>query len=142
MFKNIFIGLFLLLILNSCATKPVKVNSANLVPSTQVFRLQKLAIQNKAKAIFVRDKGFLGSAVYQHLYIDGKEAAQLMPSEKVIFELKEGEHIFDVIATDPFGTVAKSSIVSELKTGKTYYYRILMDGRTFKSYIQRFIPTH
>lgn len=102
--------------------------------------MKQIPRNGNAQATFVRDVGFTGSGVSDHLFIDGAKAASLNPGEKVEFVLPPGEHIFGVVPTDPFGTHSLNTIDQELKAGKVYFYRIQTDGNSFRTVLQRFIP--
>lgn len=138
--KAIVLGFIVLTGISGCATTPVTTKEAQAVPGDRILRTERLPIEGNAQALFVRDGGLLGAGVYQHLFIDGKEAALLNPSEKVEFVLSPGEHIFGVIPTDPFGTSSLNTIDQDLKPGKRYFYRIQTDGNSFRSVVQRFVP--
>ena len=135
----IIFSLLISFVLTGCATKEVQISKAKVAPSNQILAPLTLATSNKAKVTFIRDSGFIASGVFQHIFIDEKEVAKLNPSEKISFDVKIGEHIFSVIPTDPFGKAAKSTIVVNLKKDKKYYYRIVTDGNTFRTFIQRTI---
>src|SRR4051794_31672912 len=85
-----------------CSTTPVRIADARVVPADRVF-LQSLAPDGNARVIFVRDQGFSGGGVYNHLFVDGRRAASLDPGEKVEFVVAPGEHIFGVVPTNLLG---------------------------------------
>lgn len=123
-----------------CATSPIPVNQAQSVPADRVFLQEQLPREGNSFAVFVRDVGFLGSGVYYHLFIDGKKAASMNPGERVEFVLTPGEHIFGVIPTDPFGAHAFNTIDQDLKPNRQYFYRVLSDGNSGRTAVQRFTP--
>jgi len=128
------------LLLSGCATTPTPVGEAKLVPQERVYFKSAPSIPSAARAIFIRDQGFLGGGVYQHLFINGERAASIDVGETLELLLNPGEYIFGVQPTDPFGTHALYSIDQQLQGGRLYYYRILIDGNSFQSRIQRFSP--
>lgn len=128
--------------ITGCATSPVSINEAKSVPKERIFRAEALPLANNARAVFVRDTGFSGGGVYQHLYIDGKKSASLNPGEKVEFVLTPGEHIFGSIPTDAFATHSLNTIDQDLKADKIYFYRIQMEGSSFRTTLQRFVPDY
>ena len=138
--KTIVLGFIVLIGISGCATSPTATKDAQAAPLDRIFRTGQLPYEGNARTTFVRDVGFTGSGVYQHLFIDGSKAASLNPGEKVEFVLPPGEHIFGVIPTDPFGTHALNTIDQDLKPGKHYFYRIQTDGNSFRSVVQRFVP--
>ena len=133
----VFVALFLV---GGCATSPTALSTAKDAPPDRVFLPAPQSSASLAKAVFVRDQGFLGSGVYQHIYVNGKKAASLEPGEKVELTFEPGEYIFGVRPTEPFGTTALYSIDQLLAAGKVYHYRILIDGNTFMSRLQRYMP--
>lgn len=139
--KNFALLLTSLCLATGCATSAISQKEAKFAPAEQIFLNSQLPSLGNAQVIFVRDIGFLGSGVYQNLFIDGQKAASLNPGEKVQFVLPPGEHIFGVIPTDPFGTHALNTIDQDLKPNKQYFYRIQTDGNSFRSVVQRFFPT-
>lgn len=137
--KNFVFASVVLIALSGCATSPISNRDAQPVPADRIFHNEKLPIEGNTHVLFVRDVGFMDSGVYQHLFIDGKEAALINPGEKVEFTLAPGEHIFGVIPTDPFGSFTLNTIAQDLKPGKRYFYRIQMDGNGLSSF-QHFLP--
>lgn len=139
--KNKFLYIFFLSIaISGCATNPTPLATARNVTPDRVFIAAPKSSSSLAKAVFVRDKGFLGSGVYQHIYINGAKAASVDTGEKIEIDLEPGEYIFGVRPTDAFGTTALYSIDQTLLADKIYHYRILIDGNSFMSRLQRYIP--
>lgn len=138
--NHLLLTFAVLLTLSGCATAPIAIKEATVVPAERIFLSEKVSLLENARAVFLRDVGFTGSGVYHHLFIDGKKAASLDPGEKVEFVLPPGEHIFGVIPTDPFGVHQLNTIDQELKPGRNYFYRIQTDGNSFRTVIQRFLP--
>jgi len=126
--------------LSGCATSPTPLTGAKETPSDRVFLSAPQPSTPMAKAVFVRDQGFLGSGVYQHVYVNGRKAASVDTGEKVELSLEPGEYILGVRPTDAFGTTVLYSIDQTLLAGKTYHYRILIDGSSFMSRLQRYLP--
>lgn len=92
-----------------------------------------------ATVVFVRDTGFIGSAVYQNLTINEERAAAMDVGEKVTFQLPAGEYVFGIKPTDIFGIVAPFAIEQKLEGGKIYHYRILAGGDAASVRIQRML---
>lgn len=124
-------------LLNACATSPVTLNEAKQVPTNQIYKEFETPRNEKAEVTFVRDIGLTGSAIAIHLYIDAEKVASLYQGEKVSFVLEPGEHIFGVIPTNVFNTHALSTIDQDLKPNRKYVYRILTDGNSLKTTVQR-----
>lgn len=129
------IGLF------GCATAATPLHLAKATPPSRVFYSPSPS-DNQATVVFVRDTGFAGSAVFNHLSIDGQKAASIDVGETVTFSLPAGEYVFGVVPTDPFGSHATFFLDQKLMGGKEYLYRILTDGATLSTRIHRDIaPT-
>lgn len=121
-----------------CATTPTPLLQAKITPDDRVY-FHSSNGASMSTAIFVRDTGFVGGGVYHHLSINGEKAASIDVGEKVTFRLPSGEYLFGVIPTDPFGTSAGFGIDQNLIEGRTYTYRILTDGNSLETRIQRVI---
>lgn len=123
-------------LLIGCATSQIPVEEAKPVPADRIYFNPKPSA-GTASVTFVRDTGFVGSAVYQHISIDGERAASLDVGEKVSFRLAAGEHLFGVLKTDPFGTSAEYVIDQRLEPDRVYFYRVLIDGDSMATRLQR-----
>lgn len=128
----------LALTLAGCATTPTPITEAINTPEERIY-FKSTQGQPSAMVVFIRDQGFTGSGVYKHLSIDGEKAAAIDVGEKVTLLIPAGEHVFGVMPTDPFGTHAEFSIDQKLELDRTYTYRILTDGNSLGSRIQRII---
>ena len=126
--------------LMGCATKPVPVSHAADVPASRVYYSSKPVATGSARAVFIRDAGFTGAGVHDHLYINGTKAASFAPGEKAEFVLTPGEYIFGIIPTNVFGTHSLNSIDQDLKADRQYFYRIQTDGNSMRTVLQRFMP--
>jgi hypothetical protein len=144
--KKLLMALCVLLVYG-CATTPIPLSDAKLVPPDRIFRTEKLPIEGNAQVIFVRDTGLQGGLpMYQNLFINGKKAALLDTGEKVEFILPTGDYIFGVSITH-CGDCRSGNLFSidqDLKAGGRYFYRIMTgevqlfgEGRID---IQRFLP--
>lgn len=138
--KAVVLGIIASIAISGCATSPIPAKEALAVPKDRIYRTELLSPEGNARTLFIRDRGFSGSGVYHHLFIDGKKAASLNPGEKVEFILPPGEHIFGVQPTDLSGTHSLNTIDQGLKPDKVYFYRIQTDGNSFRTVVQRFIP--
>lgn len=122
----------------ACATTPTPLDQAKTVPDERVY-VYNPKLDEKVRAVFVRDEGFVGSAVQMHLYVNGNKVASFDPGERLDLYLSSGEYIFGVIPTDPFGGHTIYSITQNLESEKTYYYRLLFEDPP-QHRIQRYIP--
>jgi hypothetical protein len=78
------------LALAACATEPVPLSHATKAPSERVTAFQD-DIPNAGTIIVTRDSGFIGSACFYGLSINGKLAARLNPGETASFKVPAGE---------------------------------------------------
>lgn len=115
-----------------CATVEVPLVATAQVPASRIFIVSEPVSDANATVIFVRDKGFVGSGLYLHLSINGAKAAALNPSERVEWRLKPGDYAFGVKFTDPFSASAVVTVAQEVKSGRTYVFRLVTDGTTLQ----------
>lgn len=88
-----FFTVFVLLSLTACATTPVTINQASVVPTSRVLATQWLTqTSNSGSLIVKRDSGFMGSACTIRVFVDAVPVADLKPSEKVELFVALGEH--------------------------------------------------
>ncbi|EIL88253.1 hypothetical protein UU9_13226 [Rhodanobacter fulvus Jip2] len=128
-----WILLVLLAGLAGCATTPVPVSNADIVPKS---RLETGYAQFKAqtpgfiKVTFVRDAGFNGAGRSVVLAIDGTNIAQIRTSESVVIYLAPGSHIFAVAPTPQAGDalVERSFIIG---TEDPRFFRISLGSGGF-----------
>jgi hypothetical protein len=112
-----FLTVILVLSLTGCATSPVSVHQAALVPSSRMLAPQ-LVSQVQAQAqptgslIVKRDSGLMGSACTIRVFVDAVPVADLAPSEKVELFIPTGEHIVGVTSNGICGGgVAEAAVV-------------------------------
>ena len=123
------------ILLSGCATSAIMSQQATMVPANRVTLPSEMI--GPVKAVFIRDTGITGSATYEHIFVDGKEAAALDPGEKVELSLQPGEHIFSVHPTDPLGLAVGVTLAQQLQEGTPYYFRIAIHHDTL---LQRVNP--
>ena len=75
---------------SGCATQAVLPSKAKEAPPERIYLFQNKTDQANASLIVVRDSGYLGSGCFTAVYINGKKAALLEPSEKAEFYLPAG----------------------------------------------------
>ncbi|AUR31934.1 hypothetical protein ABM000_16880 [Morganella morganii] len=116
-------------VISGCSTSAVDPGVARSVPPERVFLLN--SNEDKTGEITViRDSGAISSMCFVTLFIDGKPVADLDTSEKVVFNVKEGEHI---IGTAFMGRGLCSSGEKRqerdfrINAGDVKYYRIFTD---------------
>src|SRR5437660_10259688 len=92
------------LLLSGCATTPTPVGEAKLVPQERVYFKSAPSIPSAARAIFIRDQGFLGGGRYQHLFINGDLSASIDVGERLEWLRNPGDDSFGAHPTNPSGT--------------------------------------
>ena len=124
--------LFLLIILQGCATKVVQLtDSVQIGPDRrgEAYEAYQNPDPSGSKVIVVRDKGFLGSIGLAALYFDGALIGYMLPRESVVLHVTPGEHLIGIRPSAAKGStdyelLEQSVLVSE---GKDYYFRITVD---------------
>lgn len=129
-----------------CSSTPTKLSAAQPVPSERVYRTAQSTSQNPARVVIVKDQGTWASFGYHQIFLNGKVVASIRTGERVEFLLDPADYIVGVLPVastttteQSLGGYAVTSIDQILVAGKTYYYRILVDGDN-ASRIQRFVP--
>jgi len=127
-FYNKCFLLLIIFIFIGCATTPItSIKEASAVPETNIFYKSEGTVNN---VIFVRDSGFVGSALTAYLFmkIEPKyekiRLANLEAGEMVGFALKEGEYVFHVEVSPLVGQI-ENEISQKIESNKTYFFRIL-----------------
>lgn len=88
-----YLTIFLLFPFMACATTPVTINQAAVVPASRILAPQLLAqASNTGSLVVKRDSGFMGSACTIRVFVDAVPVADLAPSEKVEVFVTFGEH--------------------------------------------------
>src|SRR5437588_7312370 len=118
----------------SCATSPVKVSQAPVVPTARLlpgFHELAKSGPNTAKVIVVRDAGVLGIGAKAKLLVDGAPVATIWSSERVEFFLKAGDHILAVVPEPQLmGALTENSV--SISAGRNYYFRISISETSFR----------
>ena len=95
-----FFALFLALSLQACATQPITLQQASVVPSSRILAPQWLSQGAYTGSLIIkRDSGFMGSACTIRVFVDAVPVADLAPSEKVELFVALGEHVVGATAT-------------------------------------------
>lgn len=119
------------LVIAGCATQMPRYSEVLPVPYDRVYAFQNTA-DGDTTVVVTRDKGFIGSACYFGLFVDGELVAKLETGERVRMHLPHGRHRF---GTWTVGRALcgdrpskdRSEIDVTLKPGETRFYRILVD---------------
>jgi hypothetical protein len=102
-------------LLTACATSPVSIHQAALVPSSRMLAPQlvsQVQAQPTGSLIIKRDSGLMGSACTIRVFVDAVPVADLAPSEKVEVFIPIGEHIIGVTSNGICGGgVAEAAVV-------------------------------
>ena len=94
------LALSILLFLAACATTPISVEQASVVPTSRILAAQMLARAPYTGSLVIkRDSGFMGSACTIRVFVDGVPVADLDSAEKVEVFVSLGEHIVGVTST-------------------------------------------
>jgi hypothetical protein len=105
---------FLVLSLTACATQPISIYQASVVPSSRILATQLLSqTQYTGSLIVKRDTGFMGSACTIRVFVDAVPVADLAPSEKVELFVPLGEHVVSATPTDIFcgGGTSEAAVI-------------------------------
>lgn len=116
------------MILAGCATTPPPTDRLKPAPQAQITALPVVASATPASVRVVRDEGYIGSAVFIHVSLNGKKLASLNPGEYFDFTVDPGEYLFSVIPTDPFGGRHPTSVETVWRANEKYNYRVGADG--------------
>ena len=112
-----FFTVIIALSLMACATSPVSVHQASLVPSSRMLAPQLVSqvqaqSQPTGSLVVKRDSGLMGSACTIRVFVDAVPVADLAPSEKVELFVPSGEHIVGVTSNGVCGGgVAVAAVV-------------------------------
>jgi hypothetical protein len=110
-----FTAIIALSVLTACATSPVSIHQAALVPASRMLAPQlvsRVQSQPTGSLIVKRDSGLMGSACTIRVFIDAVPVADLAPSEKVELFVPSGEHIVGVTSNGICGGgVAEAAVV-------------------------------
>lgn len=112
-------------VLAGCATAPPDRPTA--APDTQVSA-PPVTSAAPATITFIRDSGFIGSAVYLHISIDGRQVASLMPGESTTMPVDPGSYLLSVIPTNTFGGHKPTAMEVDWKERQKATYRLGWDG--------------
>ena len=123
----------LLLALGGCATSPLRVSEARLVPTSEMYAIKSLGTQEAGRLTIYRDDGFVGAGCDVVFYIDGQCAAKIGPGQKASFVLPAGEvNLGAGLAESGLcAGVAIKTVAANIKPRKEVIYRINWDTEGF-----------
>ncbi len=114
--------------LAGCATTPTPEQDQKPVPNKQIYVTFEQSSPDNAKVIVIRDQGAFAALNFLHFFVNDQRVASFETGERLTLYLKPGEYLLGVKPTDPFGVHAGFSIDQSLLAGRTYRYRLLLDG--------------
>ncbi len=117
-------------LLIACATAPVAYKTATPVSETNLLEGYSIYAEPKpgySRVIVVRDSGMLGAASPAKLSIDGVAIAKFWSRERLELYLPPSTYIFGV-EPSPRLMGAFVETTYEIKPGKSYGFRISLDG--------------
>jgi hypothetical protein len=116
-----FSTLLVILSLTACATQPIAIHQAAVVPSARVLAPQWLSQGAYTGSLVIkRDAGFMGSACTVRVFVDAVPVADLGPAEKVELFVALGEHVVGAASTGVFcgGGVSEAAVVVRAESQK------------------------
>jgi len=123
-YNRLTILLLVLIVLSSCATRPISNTAAIPVPMDRILNTNYLQpAPGTGKVIVKRDKGFMGSLCSTRIFVDGRPVADIRPSEKIVLYLPEGEHILSAWPNGICGG-GMAEVKAVIKAGTQLSYRI------------------
>jgi len=136
------IALTAIVLLGGCATTSVPSATATQAPLDRLLAFQEKTDETTATLVITRDQGFLGSAGYYSVTLNGTVAARLDAGETARFYMKPGEILLRA-GRDPLGKglcglgqdewTQRETVVHQ---GETKYFRLSID-QNGKTDIQR-----
>lgn len=139
---------FVAILVAACATIPTPISQAQPVPGERVYVQPTESTANSARVFIVRDdvQMLWGDYGYHQVFLNGKRIATLAKREQLLVNLEPGDYVLGVLftfgadRTEPYAAGwSVYSLDQTLQSGRTYYYRVLIDGNG-ASRIQRFLP--
>lgn len=109
--------------LQGCASTPTSLAKAVPVLNER----QYIKTDGVSTIVVVRDVGFYGSGVNNHLFLNGEKIASLAPGEQMRLYVNSGTHTLGVKPTDITGSSAMRSIETNLEPRAVKYFRISSD---------------
>src|SRR5690554_3555010 len=130
---------FIAALLAACATTPITVQDATIVPPDRVYAPESTGDVYQIR--ITRDSGRRGSACTTRIYLNGINAADLEPAETVTLSVPAGRHILGVSQSPTggrlctgFDEVARSRHEIEVtaEAGETRNYRLATSHGGFR----------
>jgi hypothetical protein len=127
--------------LGGCATTPVASATATPAPLDRLLAFQEQTDETSATLVITRDQGFLGSASYYSVMLNGTVAARLDVGETARFYIKPGEILLRVGRSFGYrlmrlGQDEWTQRETVVRQGETKYFRLSIDANG-KTDVQR-----
>ena len=119
--------LFVLITLSSCScfTRPVSNADAIHAPIESFFDTCYLQPGPKTGEVTIkRDSGFAGCRQLFRVFVDGQPVADLMPSQKIVLYLSEGDHVLSAWPSFEKKGQGLHEVRAVVKAGTQTSYRI------------------
>jgi len=119
--KRVLLAVIAMSALIACSTKPTTTSVA-VAPM-----LYNTATADTAAVVIARDSGVLGSACKMYIFVDGKQATSLRPSESATLHVPSGRHILSFDTSRGLCPSATDAVDVTVNKGDTKKYRIRGD---------------
>ena len=122
------------IILSGCATTPTSPSAATQIPKDRLLAFQERTPENNATLVVTRDEGYVGSACYLSLSVNGTHAARFDVAETAEFYIAPGELLlrvgFDLMGQMLCGIGKDHWTQREtiLHAGETKFFRLSIDS--------------
>lgn len=129
--RNGLIAVVLAAGLAGCVTHVPRPDQIAPTPQERLHAFQE-PIENGGEVVVTRDAGFSGSGCYAAVFVNGKQVAEMNPSERAAFHLPSGESILGVWNTGKAlcgyrEGKDRREISVVLHPGETKHYRIIVN---------------
>lgn len=124
------IALLTLILLASCASKPVTIETAKPVKSHKQFRYSKKSKARNALLSFIRNNSIAGSTCDSRITIDGKKVGDVGNGRIINIYLKPGRHKVTITPSNKrfCGEGKKESTITLKKNGEKHFKLALIQN--------------
>lgn len=125
-------AIFLLILLQSCATSPVSPDKAKEVSKDKIYKYSEKKNPTDAKVTLVRDSGFSGGGCSWGFFVNNDLVADMETSERVDIYLPSGEYLLGMGSSkNNIGTCSFLDIMNTetiLKDNQEKKFRMWLNG--------------
>jgi hypothetical protein len=121
MARNWILATAALALVAGCATRPVASGEAR--GGTPISNEWQAPTANTGRFVVTRDRGMMGAACSQRVYVDGSPIGDLRSGQSITVYLPSGDHVAGVMPNGFCGGGSASTDV-RMTAGATRYYRI------------------